>query len=66
MKVIEKVLTASSLYDGYGGPEDIEHIVADDLNNGWYIESISKFTEPLGRGLEPEIIVVITLRRDFI
>jgi len=64
MKVIEKVLTCSSLYDGYNGPEDIERIVADDLNNGWHIESLSQFVAPSERGLKPEVIVTITLRRE--
>lgn len=66
MKVVEKVLTCSSLYDGYNGPEEIEHIVADDLNNDWSIVSIDKFVRPSKRSLEPEIIAIITLRKEFI
>lgn len=66
MKVVEKVLTCSSLYDGYSGPEEIDHIVADDINNGWYITYIDKFVRPSKRSLEPEIIAIITLRKEFI
>lgn len=66
MKVVEKTLTCSSCYDDYNGIEDIEHIVADDVNNGWYIASLSKFVRSSEFGLEPEIIAIITLRREFI
>ncbi len=66
MKVVEKTLTCSSCYDGYNGLEDIERIVADDLDNGWYIASISKFVRPSKIHLEPELIAIITLRREFI
>ena len=66
MKVVEKVLTCSSFYDGYNGPEEIDHIVADDINNGWYVTSINKFVKPSKFDLKPEIIAIITLRREFI
>ncbi len=66
MKVVEKVLTCSSLYDGYNGPEEIDHIVADDINNGWYVTSIDKFVRPSRFGLESEIIAIITLRKESI
>lgn len=66
MKVVEKILTCSSLYDGYNGPEEIDHIVADDINNDWYIISIDKFVRSSRRSLEPEIIAIITLRKESI